>query len=210
VRIDKESKVECPEHLVTRLVDAVRYNIHEIDAIIIEDYNKGVVTQMLIEEVIAVARKYNTIVTVDPKYNNFWTYKNVTVFKPNRREVEDVLGGRLKTSEEVDAAGKKILETLGAENVLITKGEEGMSLFESNGSVLHIPSSARVVQDVSGAGDSVISTLTVALAGGADIHEACTLASHAGGIAVGAVGIVAVKTEDLLASILQSPVVEVL
>src|SRR5512135_3472540 len=80
VRIDNESKVDCPDYLIPRLIDAVRYSIHELDGIIIEDYNKGVVTSQLIAEVTAVASKYKKIVTVDPKYNHFFEYKHVTVF----------------------------------------------------------------------------------------------------------------------------------
>lgn len=204
VRIDTESKADCPEHLVARLADAIRYNIHEIDGIIIEDYNKGVVTAELIELVTSVARKYGKIVTVDPKFNHFLEYKHVTVFKPNRREVEEVMGGRLKSDHDVASAGKRLLEALEADNVLLTRGEEGMSLFEANGRVSHFPTTATIVQDVSGAGDTVISTLTMALAAGADIHEACVLANHAGGIVVGSVGIVPVNPRDLFAAVLQA------
>ncbi len=201
VRIDNESKIECPEHLISHLVDAVRYSIHSLDAIIIEDYNKGVVTADLIRQLIAVATKYGKIVSVDPKFNNFLEYKNVTLFKPNRRETEEVLGGRLKTVDEVAAAGKKLLELLQAQNVLLTRGEEGMSLFQSNGETLHIPSVAKNVQDVSGAGDTVIATLTLALAAGADVREACVLANYAGGVVVGSIGIVPIKPEELVRSI---------
>jgi rfaE bifunctional protein kinase chain/domain len=202
VRIDNESKAPCPEHLVARLVDAVRYNIHEIDGIILEDYNKGVITGELITELIAVARKYNKTITVDPKFDNFFAYKNVTVFKPNRREAESVLGGRLSTNDEVVAAGRKLIENLDAENVLITRSEQGMTLCERNGSVLHLPTAARNVQDVSGAGDTVISTLTIALAAGATVREACVLANHAGGIVVGTVGIVPVRPDELREEVL--------
>lgn len=203
VRIDNESKAECPDHLISHLVDAVRYSIHTIDAIIIEDYNKGVITAELIRQLIAVARKYGKFVSVDPKFNNFLEYKNVTLFKPNRRETEEVLGGRLRDLDEVTTAGKRLLEMLSAENVLLTRGEEGMSLFQSNGEIMHIPSVARNVQDVSGAGDTVISTLTIALAAHANIQEACVLANHAGGVVVGSIGIVPIKPDDLLQSVLE-------
>ena len=198
VRIDNESKQDAPDHLRPLLIDAVKYNIHSIDGIIIEDYNKGTITKDLIDEVIAVAQKYNKIVTVDPKFNNFFSYKNVTVFKPNRREVEEVLGGKLRTVEDVDRAGRKILEELSAENVLLTRGEEGMSLYESGGGTMHIPTNANHVLDVSGAGDTVIATLTMALAGGAGIREACSLANCAGGVVVGSVGIVPIRPDELV------------
>ncbi len=202
VRIDNESKADCPDHLISHLVDAVRYNIHSIDAIIIEDYNKGVVTAELIQQLSAVAGKYQKIVSVDPKFNNFLEYKNVTLFKPNRRETEEVLGGRLKTIDEVTAAGKRLLEMLQAENVLLTRGEEGMSLFQSNGEMMHVPSVAKNVQDVSGAGDTVISTLTLALAAHANIQEACVLANYAGGVVVASIGIVPIKPDELLQAVL--------
>ncbi len=203
VRIDNESKIECPEHIKHLIVDAVKYNIHELDAIIIEDYNKGVVTKEVIRELIAVATKYNKIITVDPKFNNFLEYKNVTVFKPNRREVEDVIGGRLKTNPDVEKAGKQLLAELNAENVLITRSEEGMSLFESNGEITHDSTIATNVQDVSGAGDTVISTLTMALAAGASIREAATLSNCAAGIVVAEVGIVAIQPKQLIEAALR-------
>ena len=203
VRIDNESKADCPDHLVSRIVDAVRYNIRDIDGIVIEDYNKGVVTTEVIRQVVAIASKYEKIVTVDPKFNNFSEYKGVTVFKPNRREVEEVLGGRLKTEDDLVNAGKRLLAMLSAQNVLLTRGEEGMSLFEANGNVMHVPTMAEHVQDVSGAGDTVIATLTMALAGGAGIREACVLANCAGGVVVGSVGIVPIEPPQLMAAALR-------
>ncbi len=203
VRIDNESKADCPDHLIPRLIDAVRYNIRGIDAIIIEDYNKGVVTGEIIRQVIAVATKYDKIITVDPKFNNFAEYKGVTVFKPNRREVEEVLGGRLKSVDDVIAAGQRLLSMLSAHNVLLTRGEEGMSLFEASGGVMHIPTVAENVQDVSGAGDTVIATLTMALAAGAGIREACVLANCAGGVVIGVVGIVPIEPSQLIAAALR-------
>ncbi len=204
VRIDNESKLECPEHLRHKIIDAVKYSIHDLAGIIVEDYNKGVITKEVIPELIAVANKYHKIITVDPKFNNFFDYKNVTVFKPNRREVEEVLGGRLKTLDDVITVGKEILARLSAQNVLLTRGEEGMSLFESNGEITHLPTNALSVQDVSGAGDTVISTLTLALAAGATIQEAAILANCAAGVVVGEVGIVPILPSELVEAALRS------
>ena len=204
VRIDNESKRDCPGLLRTRLIDAVRSNIRSLDGIIIEDYNKGVVTRDLIREVIAAANEHGKPVTVDPKYNNFFEYKNVTVFKPNRREVEEALGGKLTTVVEVERAGKSLLASLNAGNVLLTRGEEGMSLFQSDGTITHFPTTAGEVQDVSGAGDTVISTLTMALVAGGGITESCILANCAGGVVVGAVGIVPILPEQLLGAVLRN------
>jgi rfaE bifunctional protein kinase chain/domain len=183
---------------VSRVVDAVRYNIHSLDAVLVEDYNKGTVSQHVIRELIAVARKYGRILTVDPKFDNFFEFRGVTVFKPNRRETEEVLGGRLRSREEVERAGAVLLERLEAENVLLTRGEEGMSLFERGGAITHLPSVAEIVRDVSGAGDTVISTLTMALAAGMPVQEASALANCAGGVVVGSVGIVPIDPQKLL------------
>lgn len=203
VRIDNESKVDCPEHLRHGILDAVKYRIHEIDAILVEDYNKGVLTSDVIGELIAVARKYNKIITVDPKFNHFLDFKGVTVFKPNRRETEEVLGGRLRTMEDITRAGAKLLEMLSAANVLLTRGAQGMSLFQSEGTVTHIKTVADNVQDVSGAGDTVIATLTLALAAGVSIREACILANCAAGFVVSQVGIVPVTPAQLIEATLQ-------
>lgn len=203
VRVDQESKADCPEHLVHRIVDAVKYAIHSLDGIILEDYNKGTVTRDVIREVIAVGRKYNKIITVDPKLKNFLEYRHVTVFKPNRRETEESIGGRLDTEADVERAGAKLLETLEAENVLITRGEDGMSLFTPGVTPRHIPSSAKHVHDVSGAGDTVISTITVAMAAGATFDEAAALGNCAGGVVVGKVGIVPITPEELAEACLE-------
>lgn len=202
VRIDNESKADCPEQLQHRIIDAVKYKIHDIDGIILEDYNKGVITQQIIHEIIAVARKYNKIITADPKFNNFFEYKNVTVFKPNKRETEEAIGGKLRTNDDVLGACRKLMETLQAENILLTRGEEGLTLFESNGEVSHMNSLVTNVQDVSGAGDTVISTLTMALVSGATIREAAALANCAASVVVGAVGIVPIRPDQLLESVL--------
>jgi len=197
VRIDNESKAACSEERAARIVDAVRGTIDSLDAIIIEDYNKGVVSKELIHDLVTLATEHRKVIAVDPKFDNFLEYKNVTVFKPNRREAEEVLGGRLRSVEDVERAGKELLKLLEAENVLLTRGEDGMSLFEANGGVCHLPSVATNVQDVSGAGDTVISTLTMALVSGANIREACVLANCASGVVVGAVGIVPIRPDEL-------------
>jgi rfaE bifunctional protein kinase chain/domain len=203
VRIDNESRAECPEHLQHLIVDAVKYKIHDLDGIIIEDYNKGVVTRDVIHELTAVAKKYDKIVTVDPKFNNVLEYKKVTVFKPNRREAEEVIGGRLKSDSDVERAGRFLLQELEAANVLLTLGDAGMVLFEASGAITRIPSQATNVQDVSGAGDTVISTLTMALAAGANIREATTLANCAAGVVVAFVGIVPIQPNQLIEAALE-------
>lgn len=204
VRIDRETRAEISHIIQEKILDTLRRHIHEIDGIILEDYNKGVIVQHLIRQVIDLARHHGKMVTVDPKFNNFFDYQNVTVFKPNRKEVEEVLGSRLRDRDELTNAGRTLLQKLQAQNVLLTLGEQGMSLFESNGNVTFVPTRARNVADVSGAGDTVIATLTMALAGGANIKEAATLANYAGGIVCAYVGIVPINKEELRTFILES------
>jgi rfaE bifunctional protein kinase chain/domain len=204
VRIDNESKATPEAALERRIIDAFRDHIDDIGAVILEDYNKGVMSTTVIRDVLAAARARNCITTVDPKFDHFLEYRGVTVFKPNRREVEQTLGGRVRTTEEVERAGKALLAELDAENVLITRSEDGMSLFERNGAVTHLPTAAENVQDVSGAGDTVVSTLTLSLAAGAAIGDACTLANLAGGVVVGAVGIVPITPGELRTAALHS------
>ena len=204
VRIDNESKRDCPADLEMRIIDAIRADLKVVDGIIIEDYNKGVVTRNVIHAVVDAAHRAGIPVTVDPKFNNFFEYRGVTVFKPNRREVEDAMGERLKTPADVERIGWKLLQTLGAENVLLTRSEEGMTLFESKGEMTHIPTAADAVMDVSGAGDTVIATLTMALVAGAGIKEACALANCAGGVVVGSVGIVPILPDQLRAAALKT------
>ncbi|MEX1277090.1 MAG: D-glycero-beta-D-manno-heptose-7-phosphate kinase [Bacteroidota bacterium] len=197
VRVDKEVKEDVREEVQGKILEALKSRINSIDAVILEDYNKGVIVKGLIAELIALARKSGRIVTVDPKFHNFFEYKNVTVFKPNRKETEEALSCRLINAESVEQAGHTLVDRLKADNVLLTLGERGMSLFESAGGVTHVPTMARKVADVSGAGDTVISTLTMALAAGADVREASTLANVAGGIVCGEVGIVPVNPSVL-------------
>lgn len=197
VRVDREVKNDVSELIQQKILDVLKRYIDSLDAIILEDYNKGVIVKSLIGELIHLTKSKSKIVTVDPKFNNFFEYKNVTVFKPNRKETEEALSCRLHDQHSVDKAGRTLVQKLEAENVLLTLGERGMSLFERSGTITHVPTMARKVADVSGAGDTVISTLTVALAAGASIREASMLANFAGGIVCGEVGIVPIDLQAL-------------
>lgn len=203
VRIDKESKDDISSVIEKRIIDYIKKNLSSFNGIILQDYNKGVLTPSLIKNIIQLARESGILVTVDPKFNNFFEYNGVTVFKPNRKEAEDVLGMKIRNEEDLLSAGFSILEKLNAKYVLLTLGEEGISVFEKDQPVRRMPTKARKVADVSGAGDTVISTLTLALAAGADIIEASYLANYAGGIVCGEVGIVPIEKEKLFNTILE-------
>jgi D-glycero-beta-D-manno-heptose-7-phosphate kinase len=201
VRVDKEVKHDIGERTQAGILDVLRRNAGSLDAIIIEDYNKGVIVTNLIREIVDFARKNRILISVDPKFNNFFEYKHVTVFKPNRKETEEALGVRLNDTASIERAGRALVERLEAENVLLTLGEQGMTLVEGKGHMTHVPTAARRVADVSGAGDTVISTLTMVLAAGGSIREASMLANLAGGIVCGEVGIVPIDANVLRKSV---------
>ena len=203
VRIDQEIKDNVNEEIQSKILGTLKSSLGALDGIILEDYNKGVVCKELIPEIISLARTQKKIITVDPKFHNFFEYKNVTVFKPNRKETEEALGKRLTDSQSVEEAGRELIKRLDAENVLLTLGEKGMSLFERGGSVTNVPTRARNVADVSGAGDTVIATLTMAIAAGATVQEASALANFAGGIVCGEVGIVPIERDTLFDTVLE-------
>jgi rfaE bifunctional protein kinase chain/domain len=205
VRIDHERKKEISTNVREKILSILQEHAGSLDGIIIEDYNKGVVVKPLIQQVVKNAKEHRTIVAVDPKFNNFFEYKNVSVFKPNKKELEEALGKKLSTQDELVAAGKEVLKRLSAETVLLTRGENGMTLIEADSSVTHIPTQARKVSDVSGAGDTVIATLTMALASSVSIREAAELANHAAGVVCGEVGIVPIEPSALVSAILYDP-----
>jgi rfaE bifunctional protein kinase chain/domain len=201
VRIDKESKEYLSAEVQGKLAKFVEDNIGNLDAIILQDYNKGVLTPSLIEKIISLANEKNILITVDPKFNNFFLFKNVTVIKPNRKEAEDVLGMKLRNDDDIIKAGMKILEKTNAANVVLTLSEEGIAVLEKNKPIKRMPTVAQIVADVSGAGDTVISTLTMALAAKADIMEASYLANYAGGIVCEEVGIIPIELDKLFDTI---------
>lgn len=203
VRIDKESKLSLNSNLNEKMLNHLEEIIGTLDGIILQDYNKGVLTESLIRSIIKLAKNKNVIITVDPKFHNFFAYKNVTVFKPNRKEAEDVLGIKIKSDKDISNAGNELLEKLNAVYVLLTLGSEGIAVFEKDKSERRMPTKARRVADVSGAGDTVISTLTMALASGADIFEAAYLANYAGGIVCEEIGIVPIESDKLFNTIIQ-------
>jgi len=200
VRADFESTEDISQKLSDEMFKILERSITEIDGIIIQDYNKGFIIRSFIKKLIKLALKHKCPITVDPKFKNFFEYKNVTLFKPNIVETQNALGFSLDSDERVTIAGKLLLERLKCENVLITRGSEGMSLFSNNDSENKVETKARNIHDVSGAGDTVISALTMILAAGGDMLEAATISNHGAGVVCGEVGIVPITAEKLLNS----------
>jgi rfaE bifunctional protein kinase chain/domain len=202
-RVDQETTVPVNSKIQERIFEIFLSHIEDISAILIQDYNKGIVVPQLINHVIELAERHGKIITVDPKFENFLVFKKVTVFKPNIKETEAALAMRIRDDNDILAAGEKLIELLESESVLITLGSKGMALFERNGENSLVETKARNVADVSGAGDTVIATLTYALSGGANIKEAVGLSNFAAGIVCGEVGVVPISLKALVKSVLE-------
>jgi len=203
VRFDRETKM-CVEKVThQRIFDYARQQVREgLDAIVFSDYCKGVVTNDLVKDIVKLAKKNGVIVSVDPKVNHFGIYSGVTIITPNINEAS--IGSRVEIEDERSLlkAGSLLLKRLKCRAILITRGEHGMSLFEHGGKVTHIPTMAQEVFDVTGAGDTVISALTMAMAAGANTADASLISNFAAGIVVGIVGTATVKPEELKKRIL--------
>lgn len=185
---------EC-DHIVSRL----RALLDGADAVVLEDYNKGLLTRQVIQGVLSAAREAGCPVVVDPKSRHFFDYTGATVFKPNQPELAAALRDPVHADrpEWLDEVRRQI----GCEHLLVTLGEDGMALLTAEGDHVRIPTVARSVYDVSGAGDTVTAVLAVALASGATITEAAILANHAAGIEVGKAGVATVSPGELLGSV---------
>ncbi len=204
VRIDREIKSAIPKNIQEKILDLLEGHLDNADGLILEDYNKGLLTPGLIEKIITIAGEKGKRVFVDPKFDNFFAYKNATLFKPNRKEIADKLGVKLKTKDDILKAGAKLHQRLNCEAVLITLGEQGMILFDRGKVPLSVPTKAVKVHDVSGAGDTVIATMAVSIAAGANFKEAAIIANYAAGIVCGEVGIIPIDYEHLFSMVLRA------
>ena len=191
VRIDEEVEDPIPERALERAMA-------NVDALVVEDYNKGTLTPAVIERAMALGKKRGVPIVVDPKFKNFFAYRGAAVFKPNRRELEQAMGAALDL-DHADALPTSLAK-LGVDNLLLTLGAEGMVLVTKDGQIARIPTMAREVFDVSGAGDTVTAWVGTALAAGASVREAAQLANHAAGIEVGKAGVATVSPAEVLAA----------
>jgi D-glycero-beta-D-manno-heptose-7-phosphate kinase len=198
VRADRESKQPLQSEITAQLTAAFLENLGSAAAVIVSDYDKGVVNRDLLAEVLPKARTAGVPVFLDPKVHHADYYRPVTMITPNQNEAELLTGLPIRDELTLEQAGRKLVEQLECDYALITRGEDGMSLFDSSTSH-HLPTFAREVFDVTGAGDTVIATLALAHAAGATMEECATLANHAAGIVVGKVGTATVSRAELLA-----------
>jgi rfaE bifunctional protein kinase chain/domain len=201
VRADRECDDDLPAATQDALIETLRRELHECAALIVSDYQKGVITPTLTRAVLPLARRRGVPVLVDPKVRHFSYYRRVQVVTPNQLEAEQASGVRIRDEASLCEAGARILHRIACEAVLVTRGEHGMSLFRRDRRPAHVPTFAREVYDVTGAGDTVIATLGLALAAGARLEEAAVLANIAAGVAVGKVGTATVSPEELLEAV---------
>lgn len=201
VRIDREDRRDISREVTQRMVRYLEAKIPEVDAVVISDYGKGVLTRELIETIVALVRKHEKICSVDPKINHFNLYQGATVITPNHNEASQAVGQKIASVEDVRDVAGKLREMVGCKNVLVTYGARGMCLLEENDDFLHINTVAKKVFDVTGAGDTVISALTLALAAGATLPEAARLSNIAAGIVVREFGTATVDQATLLSEV---------
>lgn len=194
LRIDWEKAAPISRELEDALLESFNSQIDSLDAVILSDYDKGVLTPRVAKEIVRVCREKNKIVTVDPKPKNAINYVGATSMTPNRKEAMECLGKSNVT--DFETLGKELKEKLQLDNLLLTRSEEGMSLFLDE--VINIPTFAKEVYDVTGAGDTVISVFTLAGAAGVDWHEAAKIANTAAGVVVGKMGTSTVTKEEIL------------
>jgi len=200
VRIDREKTDPLQDSTIRRITDYVEKVIDEMDAVIVEDYGKGLITPKLLSKIVPLVKRKKKIIAVDPKEEHLSYYRGVTLLTPNNSEASRAAGIEIKDAKTLKEAGFKLLKKLKIKILLITLGEDGMIIFEEGKSPKKIDTIAQEVFDVSGAGDTVASSYTLSLISGADPIQAAHIANCAAGIVVGKVGTVTVSKKELLES----------
>ena len=201
VRIDRETTDHPRAPTSRNLSEFLKKNIEGFDGIILSDYGKGLLTKELIRTTIRKARETKKLIMVDPKLKNFFYYKGATVVTPNAAEASAASSILINDLSSLKSAGRMLLKKLGCDVLVITRGEEGMAIFEPRQEPFLVPTVVKEVYDVTGAGDTVIGTMALALGAGARVIEAVKLANYAAGIAVGKIGTATVSQEELIKAI---------
>ena len=197
VRYDREKTISLKPKTIKGILDFINEKKGNLSALIVSDYGKGVISRQLMDGLKSIISDCDFPVTVDPNVKNFSLYKDVTVITPNHNQAGEIAGIEIINEENLKKVGKKLLNNKKCKALLITRGKDGMTLFEQEGRVTHIKSIARKVYDVTGAGDTVIATLTLGIAGGLDLKSAAYLSNLSGGIVVGEIGTSTVKIDNL-------------
>lgn len=198
LRVDYEVSRPANDEVARRLLDGLEEAIGRAGAVILSDYGKGVLTREVLAAAIEIARRRNVPVLVDPKGSDYSRYKGASLITPNRKEAEEALGRKLSDLKELPRAAGDLIATADLQAAVITLGSQGMFLMSRHGNSMHVPTFAREVFDVTGAGDTVISHLALYLAAGLDLPTAVHLANHAAGIVVAKPGAACVTRGELL------------
>lgn len=205
VRADWESRADVGGEALASMLSVITRELPKCDGLLVSDYGKGVITRASLEHAIGLAKQRGIPIAVDPKESHIDAYHGVSILTPNQHEAGWVMGQRITDEASLMAVGWGLQKRLDAECALVTRGPEGMSLFEKNGRYTHLPTVAREVYDVTGAGDTVVSVVALALAAGADYPEACSLANHAAGVVIREVGTATCSPQQLRASLAGMP-----
>lgn len=196
VRVDLEKKSPITPSVEKQIVHFIQQE--KYDGLLISDYNKGIVTKSLMDKVLGHALKEKIPVFVDPKIDNFFLFSPVTLITPNHQEAEKIVNHECLTNSQVEKAGEKILSQISAQYLILKRGQKGMAVFEKGKKAYHIPTTAKEVYDVTGAGDTVIAVAALALLSGASIRQAAILANIAAGIVVGKLGTATLTSKELI------------
>jgi D-beta-D-heptose 7-phosphate kinase/D-beta-D-heptose 1-phosphate adenosyltransferase len=197
VRVDRESRGALDGEVRDRFIQRLLGKLPDVDAVIVSDYGKGLIDLGLMETLSGSAREHGVLVAVDPKESHFYQYRNVSVVTPNVHEASRAARVTVRDLDSLEEAGRRLLGDLQSEALLVTRGPDGMSLFEPDVATTHIPVMAREVYDVTGAGDTVVAALTLARAAGASWEHASILSNAAAAVVVGEVGTASVTAEQL-------------
>jgi D-beta-D-heptose 7-phosphate kinase/D-beta-D-heptose 1-phosphate adenosyltransferase len=200
-RTDREDKSPVSPEIQKKVLASYRRLLPDSHAVIVSDYAKGLLSPAMLREMLTAARAAKKPACVDPKFRNLAVYRPSTIITPNTLEAERAAGMSITGRRDLVRAGRKILKQTGIAHLLVTRGEEGMALFEGPSRVTHIPTVAQEVFDVTGAGDTVISTLALGLVAGLSVLEAAVLANIAAGIVVGKLGTASATPDELTSRI---------
>jgi D-beta-D-heptose 7-phosphate kinase/D-beta-D-heptose 1-phosphate adenosyltransferase len=201
VRFDRERRMPLQEETVAKVLAYLNGSSTQVDALIVSDYAKGMVTPVLMDGIRALRAETQLRVIVDPKVRHVDLYRGMTMVTPNHHEAARMSGIEIHDEETLDQAGRQLLRQLDCEMLLVTRGKEGMNLFLDDGQAVHIPTVARRVYDVTGAGDTVLAAVTLGMVAGLSPVESAVLANIAAGIVVGEVGTAAVSADQLLSAV---------
>jgi D-beta-D-heptose 7-phosphate kinase/D-beta-D-heptose 1-phosphate adenosyltransferase len=201
MRADRESRVALPAGVERSLLDEFSVALRDASVIVLSDYAKGVLSDSVTRAAIDIARSAGKTIIVDPKAKDLTRYQGATILTPNRLELQQACGQECITHEQVVDGARRILEQRVCDVMIVTRGKDGMSVIQAGGSAVHLPTAARQVFDVSGAGDTVVAAISLGLAAGAQVGDAAALANIAAGIVVGKQGTATVTTGEIIAAL---------